>query len=61
MHTDTVSLCHCLSQSLSHTHTRTHTHIIPIQLNGGSLIKLAIPPPASTTVLTFEKSRHITS
>lgn len=40
------------------SHTRAHTHT---QLNGGSLIKQAIPPPASATVLTFEKSRHITS
>lgn len=30
------------------------THTLP-QLNGSSLIKPAIPPPALATVLTFEK------
>lgn len=35
-------------------------HTIP-ELNGSSLMKLAIPPPTCATVLTFEKSRRISS
>lgn len=46
---------HRCSILASHTHTLT-------QLNGsGGLIKPAVPPPARSTVLTFEKSRRISS